>query len=74
MLRTLRYSPLLVGMAEVLADAVRYVAIVLVVYVILVNLVVDVLNVLLDPRVAEVGHDVINASDGEYAFMEVEFK
>ena len=35
MLRTLRYSPLLVGMAEVLADAVRYVAIVLVVLVVL---------------------------------------
>ena len=35
MLSTLRYSPLLVGMAEVLADAVRYVAIVLVVLVVL---------------------------------------
>ena len=33
MLRTLRHSPLLVGMAEVLTDAVRYVAIVLVVLV-----------------------------------------
>ena len=31
MLRTLRRQPLLVGIAEVLADAVRYVAIVLVV-------------------------------------------
>jgi hypothetical protein len=30
MLRALRQHPLLVGMAEVLADAVRYVAIVLV--------------------------------------------
>ena len=29
MLRTLRQHPLLVGMAEVLADAVRYVAVVL---------------------------------------------
>jgi hypothetical protein len=35
MLRTLRQHPLLVGMAEVLADAVRYVAIVLVVLVVL---------------------------------------
>jgi hypothetical protein len=35
MLRTLRYSPPLVGMAEVLADAVRYGAIVLVVFVLL---------------------------------------
>ena len=35
MLRTLRYCPLLVGMAEVLADAVRYVAIVLVVFMLL---------------------------------------
>jgi hypothetical protein len=31
MLNALRHHPLLVGMAEVLADAVRYVAIVLVV-------------------------------------------
>jgi hypothetical protein len=35
MLRTLRQHPLLVGMAEVLADAVRYVVIVLVVLVVL---------------------------------------
>jgi hypothetical protein len=35
MLRTLRQHPLLVGMAEVLADAVRYVAIVLVVLMVL---------------------------------------
>jgi hypothetical protein len=35
MLRTLRHSPLLVGMAEVLTDAVRYVAIVLVVLILL---------------------------------------
>jgi hypothetical protein len=35
MLRALRQHPLLVGMAEVLADAVRYVAIVLVVLVVL---------------------------------------
>ncbi|HYZ26700.1 MAG TPA: hypothetical protein VE597_07315 [Geminicoccaceae bacterium] len=35
MLKVLREHPLLVGMAEVLADAVRYVAIVLVVLVLL---------------------------------------
>ena len=35
MLKTLRQHPLLVGMAEVLADAVRYVAIVLVVLMLL---------------------------------------
>jgi hypothetical protein len=35
MLRTLRRQPLLLGMAEVLADAVRYVAIVLVVLMVL---------------------------------------
>ena len=35
MLETLRQHPLLVGMAEVLADATRYVAIVLVVLVLL---------------------------------------
>ena len=35
MLRTLRRQPLMVGMVEVLADAVRYVAIVLVVLVVL---------------------------------------
>jgi hypothetical protein len=35
MLKVLRQHPLLVGMAEVLADAVRYVAIVLVVLVVL---------------------------------------
>jgi len=35
MLRALRQHPLLVGMAEVLVDAVRYVAIVLVVFVLL---------------------------------------
>jgi hypothetical protein len=35
MLRTLRQHPLLVGMAEVLADAARYVAIVLVVLMLL---------------------------------------
>jgi hypothetical protein len=35
MLRTLRRRPLLVGMAEVLTDAVRYVAIVLVALVVL---------------------------------------
>jgi hypothetical protein len=35
MLKALRQDPLLVGMAEVLADAVRYVAIVLVVFVLL---------------------------------------
>jgi hypothetical protein len=33
--KTLRQHPLLVGMAEVLADAVRYVAIVLVVFMLL---------------------------------------
>jgi hypothetical protein len=35
MLKALRQDPLLVGMAEVLADAVRYVAIVLVVLMVL---------------------------------------
>jgi hypothetical protein len=35
MLRTLRQHPLLVGMAEVLADAARYIAIVLVVLLLL---------------------------------------
>jgi len=35
MLRTLRQNPLLIGMSEVLLDAVRYVAIVLVVFVVL---------------------------------------
>jgi hypothetical protein len=35
MLRALRHSPLLVGIAEVLTDAVRYVAIVLVVLLLL---------------------------------------
>jgi MFS-type transporter involved in bile tolerance (Atg22 family) len=35
MLRTLRQHPLLVGMAEVLTDAARYVAIVLVVLMLL---------------------------------------
>jgi hypothetical protein len=35
MLKALRHHPLLVGTAEVLADAVRYVAIVLVVIVLL---------------------------------------
>jgi len=35
MLKALRQHPLLVGMAEVLADAVRYVVIVLVVLVVL---------------------------------------
>jgi hypothetical protein len=34
-LKTLRQHPLLVGMAEVLADAVRYVAIVLIVLMLL---------------------------------------
>jgi hypothetical protein len=38
MLRAVRQHPLLVGMAEVLADAVRYVTIVLVVLVVLVVL------------------------------------
>ena len=35
MLKALRHHPLLVGMAEVLADAVRYVAIMLVVLLLL---------------------------------------
>ena len=35
MLRTLRRQPLLIGMGEVLTDAVRYVAIMLVVLVVL---------------------------------------
>jgi hypothetical protein len=35
MMKVLRQHPLLVGMAEVLADAVRYVAIVLIVLVVL---------------------------------------
>ena len=35
MLKVLREHPLLVGMAEVLADAIRYVAIVLIVLVVL---------------------------------------
>jgi hypothetical protein len=40
MLETLRRHPMLVGMAEVLADAVRYVAIVLVVLMLLGQVVV----------------------------------
>jgi len=39
MLKVLRQHPVLIGMAEVLADAVRYVAIVLVVLVVLGQLV-----------------------------------
>jgi hypothetical protein len=35
MLRTLRHHPLLVGMAEVLVDAARYIAVVLIVLLLL---------------------------------------